>query len=377
MKAITLRDFGGPEMMQYSDIDTPTAGAGQLLIRVHATSVNRPDVIQRQGNYPPPPGDSEVLGLEVAGIVDAIGEGIIRFSPGDRVVALVGGGGYAEYAVALEGHTMTLPESISFEQAACICETYITAYLNLFLLGELQGKKSVLIHGGGGGVATSAIQLCGALTPDTEILVTASTGKLERVLKQGADHVIDYREQVFAEEVRHLTDKRGVDVILDHIGAKYLQDNMKSLALAGTMMLIGVMGGIKAELNLAAMMVKRQRIIGSVLRSRPVAEKADIIAKFEAVVMPLIASGEIRCDFPARGSRCSSHDDGTRWPLRQDRADHAWCLTQDLTTPNSQPSRRHPAAFYLSSPHPFSCHPRESGDLRSDDKKPAVKTPLS
>ena len=293
MKAITLRDFGGPEMMQYVDIDTPTPGAGQLLIRVHATSVNRPDVIQRQGNYPPPPGDSDVLGLEVAGIVDAVGEGTTRFNPGDRVVALVGGGGYAEYAVALEGHSMALAESISFEQAACICETYITAYLNLFLLGELQGKKSVLIHGGGGGVATAAIQLCRALTPDTEILVTASTGKLERVRGQGANHVIDYREQVFADEIRRITDKRGVDVILDHIGAKYLQDNMKSLALAGTLMLIGVMGGIKAELNLATMMVKRQRIIGSVLRSRPVAEKAAIISKFETAVMSLIASGEV------------------------------------------------------------------------------------
>ena len=293
MKAITLRDFGGPEMMQYSAIDSPTPGAGQLLIRVHATSVNRPDVIQRQGNYPPPPGDSEVLGLEVAGIVESVGDGITRFSPGDRVVALVGGGGYAEYTVALENHTMALADAISFEQAACICETYITAYLNLFLLGELQGKQCVLIHGGGGGVATSAIQLCRAFTPDTQILVTASTGKLERVREQGADHVIDYRAQVFADEVRRITDKRGVDVILDHIGAKYLQDNMKSLALAGTLMLIGVMGGIKAELNLASMMVKRQRIIGSVLRSRPVAEKAAIIAKFEAAVMPLIANGEI------------------------------------------------------------------------------------
>jgi putative PIG3 family NAD(P)H quinone oxidoreductase len=293
MKAITLRDFGGPEMMQLSDIDTPTPGDGQLLIRVHATSVNRPDVIQRQGNYPPPPGDSEVLGLEVAGVVESIGSRSSRFKPGDRVVALVGGGGYAEYAVALEGHTMALAESISFEQAACICETYITAWLNLFQLGELQDKKTVLIHGGGGGVATSAIQLCRALTPDTGIIVTASSGKLERVAAQGAHHVIDYREQSFADEIRRITDKRGVDVILDHIGAKYLQDNMKSLALAGTLMLIGVMGGIKAELNLAMMMVKRQRIIGSVLRSRPVAEKAAIIARFEEVVMPLIAGGEV------------------------------------------------------------------------------------
>ncbi len=293
MKAITLSEFGGPEVMQYSDINTPTPGEGQILIRVHATSVNRPDVIQRQGNYPPPPGDSEVLGLEVAGTVESTGDGVSRFSPGDRIVALVGGGGYAEYTLALEGHCMALPESVSFEQAACICETYITAYLNLFLLGELQGKKTVLIHGGGGGVATSAIQLCRALTPDTQIIVTASSGKLERVVAQGAHHVIDYREQSFADEVRGITEKRGVDVILDHIGAAYLQDNMKSLALAGTLMLIGVMGGIKAELNLATMMVKRQRIIGSVLRSRPVAEKASIIARFEDTVMPLIAAGEV------------------------------------------------------------------------------------
>jgi len=292
MKAITLREFGGPEMMQYDDIDTPTPGEGQLLIRVHAASVNRPDVIQRQGNYPPPPGDSEVLGLEVAGVVESAGASS-RFKPGDRVVALVGGGGYAEFTLALEGHCMAMPEAISFEQAACICETYITAYLNLFMLGEVQDKKTVLIHGGGGGVATSAIQLCRTLSPDTQIIVTASSGKLDRVASQGAHHVIDYREQSFADEIRRITEKRGVDVILDHIGAAYLQDNMKSLALAGTMMLIGVMGGIKAELNLASMMVKRQRIIGSVLRSRPVAEKASIIARFEEVVMPLIAAGEV------------------------------------------------------------------------------------
>ena len=293
MKAITLSDFGGPEMMHYSDVETPVAGDGELLIRVHATSVNRPDVIQRQGNYPPPPGDSEILGLEVAGVVESCGAGCTRFAPGDRVVALVGGGGYAEFAVALEGHTMALADSVSFEAAACICETYITAYLNLFLLGELQDRQAVLIHGGGGGVATSAIQLCRALTPDTTIIVTASSGKLERVREQGAHHVIDYREQSFADEIAKITAKRGVDVILDHIGAKYLDSNMRSLARAGTLMLIGVRGGLKAELNLATMMVKRQRIIGSVLRSRPVAEKAGIIAQFEETVMPLIASGEV------------------------------------------------------------------------------------
>ena len=287
-------------MMQLAELDTPSPQGDQILIKVMNASVNRPDVIQRQGNYPPPPGDSEVLGLEVAGTVEAVGADATRFKPGDRVVALVGGGGYAEYALAYEEHAMAIPESVSFEQAACICETYITAYLNLFMLGELEGKNSVLIHGGGGGVATSAIQLCKGLSPDTEIFVTASSGKLDRVRAQGADHVIDYREQDFAEEIRRITNKRGVDVILDHIGAKYLEANMKSLALGGTLMLIGVMGGIKAELNLATMMVKRQRIIGSVLRSRPITEKAAIIDQFETAVMPLFAAGTIEPLIDAR-----------------------------------------------------------------------------
>ena len=293
MKAIILKDFGGPEMMEFAEVDTPSPEGDQILIKVMNASVNRPDVIQRQGNYPPPPGDSEILGLEVAGTVEAVGEDATRYQVGDRVVALVGGGGYAEYALAYEEHAMKIPDSVSFEQAACICETYITAYLNLFILAELEGKNSVLIHGGGGGVATSAIQLCKALSPATTIIVTASTGKLERVSAQGAHHVIDYREQDFAEEIRRITAKRGVDVILDHIGAQYLESNMRSLALAGTLMLIGVMGGIKAELNLATMMVKRQRIIGSVLRSRPVTEKAAIIDQFETTVMPLFAAGSI------------------------------------------------------------------------------------
>jgi putative PIG3 family NAD(P)H quinone oxidoreductase len=300
MKAIVLQGFGGPEMMELAEVETPSPRGDQILIKVINTSVNRPDVIQRQGNYPPPPGDSEVLGLEVAGTVEAVGADARRFKAGDRVVALVGGGGYAEYALAYEEHAMMIPDSVSFEQAACICETYITAYLNLFMLGELEGKNSVLIHGGGGGVATSAIQLCGALSPETEIFVTASSGKLDRVREQGAHHVIDYREQDFAEEIRRITEKRGVDVILDHIGAKYLEANMKSLALAGTLMLIGVMGGIKAELNLATMMVKRQRIIGSVLRSRPVTEKAAIINQFETEVMPLFAAGTIEPLIDAR-----------------------------------------------------------------------------
>jgi putative PIG3 family NAD(P)H quinone oxidoreductase len=293
MKAITLSDFGGSDMMRLSEVETPAPGDNHVLIRVRATSVNRPDVIQRQGNYPAPPGDSDILGLEVAGIVETIGKNVSRYAPGDRVFALIGGGGYAEYALALESHTMPIPESINFEQAACICETYITAYLNLFLIADLQGKQSVLIHGGGGGIATAAIQLCKALTPDTEIFVTASAAKIERVLKQGADHVFDYRGQDFAAEIKRISGKRGVDVILDHIGAKYLEPNFNSLAIGGCIMQIGVMGGIKAEINLAAMMVKRQRIVGSVLRSRPVEEKASIIKQFEQSVIPLFASAKI------------------------------------------------------------------------------------
>ena len=147
MKAITLREFGGPEMMQFSEVEKPAPADGQILIKVMNSSVNRPDIIQREGNYPPPPGDSEILGLEVAGVVESNGNNATRFKPDDRVVALVGGGGYAEYALAREDHSMSIPDSVSFEQAACICETYITAYLNLFMLGELQGRKSVLIHG--------------------------------------------------------------------------------------------------------------------------------------------------------------------------------------------------------------------------------------
>ena len=292
MKAITLKGFGGPEVMEYTEATRPEPGPGQILIRVDATSVNRPDVIQRTGNYPPPPGDSEILGLEVAGVVEqAMEDG--RFKVGDRVFALVGGGGYAEYTAAYDSHTMPIPANLDAIQAACICETYITAWLNLFRIGGLQNHQRVLIHGGGGGIATAAIQLCRALVPDTQIIVTASSGKLQRVLHQGADKVIDYREQDFAEEIKTVTAKQGVDVILDHIGGPYLDRNLRSLGIGGTLMQIGIMGGGKADINLAQIMVRRQRLIGSVLRPRPVPEKADIISEFEHTVLPLFANGVI------------------------------------------------------------------------------------
>lgn len=293
MRAIVLEGFGGPEVMVPGEVPTPVASDGQVLIRVHATSVNRPDIVQREGNYPPPPGDSELLGLEVAGVVETIGPGIEGLSPGDRVVALVGGGGYAEFAVAYEGHCIKLPQSVDFVAAACLCETYITAWLNLFRLGELKNGESALLHGGGGGVNTAAIQLCKALVPDSQLFVTASPTKIERVRELGVDHVIDYTATAFDDEIRQITGKRGVNVILDHIGADYLAGNMKSLAVEGRLVVIGVTSGIKAELNLALMMVKRQRILGSVLRSRPVAEKTDIISEFASVVVPLLENGKV------------------------------------------------------------------------------------
>ena len=293
MKAIVLDSFGGPEVMRYTDVPDPQPGPNQILIRVAATSINRPDLVQREGNYRPPPGDSEILGLEVAGTVEKLGEEVNGWRTGDRVMALIGGGGYAELAVADAGHVMPIPTSMSFEQAACVCETYLTAYLNLFLLGGLKNNHTVLLHGGGGGVNTAAVQICRQLVPEARIIVTASTGKLKRVADLGAHHVIDYRQQSFADEVASITDKKGVDVILDHIGADYLAANMRCLAVYGRLLVIGVTSGIKAELNLALMMVKRQQIIGSVLRARSVQEKAEIIQQFVRDVWPHLDSGAI------------------------------------------------------------------------------------
>jgi NADPH2:quinone reductase len=260
---------------------------------VQATSVNRPDVVQRQGNYPPPPGESPLLGLEAAGTVAALGAGVTDLGVGERVFALLGGGGYAELAVAHAGLVMRIPESLSFEQAACICETYLTAYMNLFLYARLADGETVLLHGGGGGVTTAAMQLVKTLRPKTRMLVTASTPKVERVAALGADVVIDYKKEDFADAVLRHTDKRGVDVILDHLGGGYLANNVRSLAIGGRLALIGVMGGRKAELDLGRVLANRLSILGSVLRPRPVAEKIAIVRAFEREVLPQFAAGRI------------------------------------------------------------------------------------
>lgn len=293
MKAVLISEFGGADVLRIGEADKPIPREGQVLVEVAATSVNGPDLVQRQGRYPPPKGDSEILGLEVAGTIAELGPGVSGWSVGDRVMSLVGGGGYAEYAAAYADHLIPIPDSMSFEEAACVCETYITAYLNVFMLGGLQDGDGVLLHGGGGGVNTAAVQLCRALTPSAKVLVTASPGKIDRVKDLGADLVIDYKSQDFAEEVAEFTGKKGVQVILDHIGAAYLASNMRSLAVYGKLVIIGVNSGIKADVNLALMMVKRQQIIGSVLRPRPVPEKAAIVAEFAEKVLPLLAERKI------------------------------------------------------------------------------------
>jgi putative PIG3 family NAD(P)H quinone oxidoreductase len=293
VKAIVLEGFGGPEVLKPGTVEAPAVGPGRVLIRVHATSVNRPDVVQRQGHYPPPPGESPILGLETAGTVEATGPGVTGFSRGERVFALLGGGGYAELALAHAGHVMRIPSALSFEQAACICETYLTAYMNLFLYARLADGETVLLHGGGGGVTTAAMQLVKTLRPRARILVTASTGKVERVAALGADVVIDYKKEDFADVVQRHTEKRGVDVILDHLGGSYLEKNIRSLAVGGRLAVIGVMGGRKAEIDVGRVLANRLSILGSVLRPRPVDEKTAIIRAFEREALPHFASGRI------------------------------------------------------------------------------------
>ena len=294
MKAVLMEGFGGVEVLRVGEADRPVPGEGQVLVKVFATSVNRPDLVQREGKYPPPPGDSEILGLEVAGEIEELGAGVTGWQKGERVMTLVGGGGYAEYAVAYAGHLMRIPESMCFEEAACVCESYITAFLNVFMIGEFKDKQTAILHGGGGGVNTAAIQLSRALTPAGTLIVTASPEKMERVKEIGADFLINFRETPdFTEVVKEFTNKKGVDLILDHVGAKYLAPNMNSLGYKGRLVVIGVTSGIKAELNLALMMVKRQQIIGSVLRSRPVPEKAEIVAEFTHRALPRFADRSI------------------------------------------------------------------------------------
>ena len=279
MKAVLIDRPGDENAMRVGSAPEPALGAGELRIRVAATAVNRADLLQRQGLYPPPPGASPILGLECAGEVVELGPAVAGWRVGERVMALLPGGGYAEQVVVDAGSALRVPASLSIEEAAAVPEVFLTAFLNLFELGALPARGSALVHGGGSGVGTAAIQLVRAA--GGRVVVTAgSPEKCARCRELGADLAVDYRSESFAERVREWTEGRGVDVVLDSIGAPYLAANLDSLALGGRLVVIGLMGGAKVELNLAALLGKRLSVIGSTLRTRPIAEKAAIIAAF-------------------------------------------------------------------------------------------------
>lgn len=294
MKAVVTEGEGGPEVMRLGEAPMPTPGEGDVLIRVAATSINRADTQQRKGAYPPPPGESEIMGLEAAGVIEALGSGVEGWQVGDRVMTILGGGGYAAFARAPAGTLMAVPEGFSMTEAAAIPEVFLTAYLNIFREAGLKPGETLLMHGGASGVGTAAIQLAKALGPSNVIVTVGSEDKVRACKDLGADHAILYKQEDFAERVKEITAKRGADVILDHIGGGYLGQNMACLAVYGRLVIIGLMGGAKAELNIGRMMVKRQRVIGSVLRARSVQEKTALTEAFRKDALGRFASGELK-----------------------------------------------------------------------------------
>lgn len=294
MKAVVTDGDGGPEVMRLGEAPLPETGGGEVLVRVAATAVNRADTQQRKGAYPPPPGESEIMGLEAAGVIEALGPDVQGWKVGDRVMTLLGGGGYAAFAKASAGTLMAVPEGFSMIEAAAIPEVFLTAYLNIFREAGLKPSETLLMHGGASGVGTAAIQLAKALGPSKVIVTVGSGDKAEACKALGADDAILYKDEDFAERVLAITGKKGADVILDHIGGGYLDKNMKCLALYGRLVIIGLMGGAKAELNVGRMMVKRQRVIGSVLRARSIEEKTALTEAFRKEALGLFASGRLK-----------------------------------------------------------------------------------
>ena len=286
-----------------TDTPTPTAGPGQLLVKVSASGVNRLDVLQKTGKYPIPPGESTILGLEVSGTVVSVGEGTSaggstrQFQPGDRVCALVGGGGYAEYCVTPVETTLRLPEELSFVDGAAIPENYMTAYGGLYWSCDLGQHESALIHAAASGVGTAAIQMAKAISECKQIFATAgSQQKLELCRSLGATHTINYKESDFADAVLSVTENRGVDVIMDFVGATYWEKNLKSVALDGRMVVLGLLGGgmTKEGLDMGAILRKRVRLTGSTLRSRPLEYKSRLASEFESRAMPLFVNGQLK-----------------------------------------------------------------------------------
>ncbi len=293
MQAIEIAEAGGPEVLRITDFPVPEPGDGEVLIKVMAAGVNRPDVMQRLGLYPPPPGAPDIPGLEVAGTVAALGPNASGVQEGDAVCALVIGGGYAEYCVAPASLCLAVPEALSTVQAAAIPETFFTVWTNVFDRGRLTSGESLLVHGGSSGIGTTAIQLAKAF--GSTVYVTAgSEEKCQACLELGADAAINYRDEDFVERISELTNERGVDVILDMIGGDYLSRNLKSLAVEGRIVQIALQGGPKVEMNLLPIMLKRLTLTGSTLRPRTVAQKAMIAHSLREKVWPLVESGKVR-----------------------------------------------------------------------------------
>lgn len=293
MKGIVVKGEKGNPVLVWEEVADVECGADEVLVAVQATAVNRADLSQAQGNYPPPPGASEILGLEMAGVIEAVGSEVTGWQVGDRVCALLPGGGYAEKAAVPQGMLMPVPEAWSMAQAAAIPEVWFTAYVNLFLEGTLQPGERVLIHAGGSGVGTAAVQLAHDLGAEAYVTAGAEE-KLQRCRELGAVLAINYKEQDFLQEVMAFTNGEGVDLILDPVGAAYLDKNMQVLRRYGRLVSIGLLSGPKAEMNLGLLLGKRLRVIGSTLRTRPLAEKIEITRQFREDYWPKLRSGELQ-----------------------------------------------------------------------------------
>lgn len=293
MRAVIADGAGGPEVLSVREVPDVEPGPGEVAIAVAATAVNRADLLQRQGFYPPPKGASEVIGLECSGTVAAVGEGVDRWSVGDEVCALLAGGGYASRVVVPAGQVMPVPEGLDLVTAAAVPEVACTVWSNLFMVAGLRPDETLLVHGGAGGIGTFAIQL--AKATGARVLTTSGTAeKLAYCRELGADVAISYRDEDFVEAVRAATDGVGADVVLDNMGAKYLDRNVDALAPEGRLVIIGMQGGTKAELDIAKLLGKRGAVIATSLRARPVEGKSAICGSVVEHVWPLLADGSVR-----------------------------------------------------------------------------------
>jgi putative PIG3 family NAD(P)H quinone oxidoreductase len=293
MKAVVLREHGGPEVLQIEDAPSPTFGAEDILVSVAATALNRADLLQRMGFYPNPfPQGPEIPGLEFAGTVKALGERVTAWKVGDKVMGIVSGGAYAEELALHERQAMAVPAGMSLHDAAAIPEVFITAWDALVVQGGLTSGRWAMVHAGASGVGTAAIQICKAI--GARIIVTCSSGKVQSCKDLGADVVVDYGSQDFVEEVQKATNGRGVDVVLDVIGGDYVERNIASLAVKGHIIQVGVMAGKPMPFNVGLLLGKRASITGTVLRARPLDEKIAITQRFVAEMLPLFDTGALR-----------------------------------------------------------------------------------